>query len=64
MKLLFKKRILGVLILGFLLIPTFFVPTVTLADNKDVDSLTAQIQEKKKELEKLDAEPYNQKLIH
>jgi murein DD-endopeptidase MepM/ murein hydrolase activator NlpD len=63
MKLLSKKRILGVFVLGFLLIPTLIIPVTTLADNKEVETLTAQIQEKKKELEKLDIEIAAQKKL-
>ena len=63
MKLLFKKRILGVLALGFLLIPTLIIPVTILADSEEVESLTAQIQEKRKQLEKLDAEIAAQKKL-
>ncbi len=56
MQLLFKKRILGFVLLAVLLGPTLVVPVTSLADSDEIENLTAQIQEKRKQLEKLDAE--------
>lgn len=61
MKSLSKKKILGFILSGFLLAPTSFLPSISLADN--VDDLTVQIQEKRKELEKLDAEIAEQRKL-
>jgi len=63
MELLFKKRILGFVLLGFLFIPTLIIPITSLADSEEIENLTAQIQEKRKQLEKLDAEIAAQKKI-
>jgi len=63
MKLLFKKRILGLALLGVLFVPISFMPEISLAANKEVENLTAQIQEKRKELDRLDAEIAAQKKL-
>lgn len=56
MQLLFKKIIPGFVLLVVLFGSTLAVPVTSLANSDEIENLTAQIQEKRKQLEKLDAE--------
>lgn len=58
MKLPYNKKILGFVLLSFLIIPL-----ISFADQKEIDNLTEQIQQKRKELERLDAEIAEQRKL-